>query len=223
MKFIYLTLCLLIYASGSSAQNIRWEVSGRAFASFNSFLLEGRSASPQFQQAGVRVGAAPNMTLDFQLGLWYQTRTDFGQSAILTSGVRSPRGLQACEQRRLTHESSGLEIETLVRLRNSQFSRVHAFMGLGVAYLLSPSLHSYDQDIRTATFTTPNGNTRTIECGFPEGLFKGAEFGLIFAPGVRFRMVHKVHLELESQLRYYPQYNGETTGGLGLGVVYNFY
>lgn len=222
MNRFFVLLALLLGFSCSFGQNIRWELSAQGFSSFNSFAQNYQGKAPQIQHAGVRIGAAFNKFSDLQLAIRQQSRTDYGQSSLLTA-TRSRRAARYCDDRTLAHSSSGLEIETLFRIRNAQFSRIHAFWGAGLAWSLSSDMHGYDPEIELVEIPRRNGGTRTIECGFQEGQFEGAQFAMIFAPGVRVRITHKIHAELETQFRYLPLTTSGGLGGVGLNLVYNFY
>ena len=224
MKNYYLLIGMILglITTHIQGQNIRWEVSGQAMTTYNSIFEQGTPELTSYQSYGLRIGAAPNLSTDIQLAVRYQVRTDYGESTLLTE-TRNPRAAQTCPERRLAHESSGIETELLYRVRASQFSRIHPFFGGGLAFLFNSELNNYNQEIETVTFQTRNGQVRRIACGFPEELFEGSNFALIFAPGLRARITHKFHAELETQFRYFPLRGGNGLGSLGLNLVYNFY
>lgn len=204
-------------------QNIRWELSAQVFSSINALTKPQSAISPQIQYTGLRLGVALNKTSDIQFGLRYQSRVDYVQTSLLTQTRRAPRR-RICPDQAYFLSNSGYEMELQFRIRNNQFSRVHLFWGAGLAWLFAPDIHIYDQRIEQITITRPNGESRILECGIPQGYFEGVELAMIFAPGLRVRLTHRIHTELESQLRYNPMHPlSRPVIGCGLNVVYNFY
>ncbi|MEM7374151.1 MAG: hypothetical protein AAF587_36495 [Bacteroidota bacterium] len=223
MKQLYFLSLFLLPMSLLVGQNIRWELSTQAFSTFNAFSTAREPSAPQVQHVGLRLGAALNKFSDIQLGFRYQSRRDFVETSLLTPTRRPPRR-QLCPPQGHLLASSGYEGELLFRIRNHQFSRVHMFWGAGLAWLYAPDIHDYDQQIQEVEISGRNGNTRIIECGIREGHYEGVSLSMIFSPGVRIRWTHKIHSELETQVRYNPIHQAaKPMLGLGFSMVYNFY
>lgn len=222
MKYIYLLLSLFFLPVFLHAQNIRWELSGQANTTFYPLSGEDKAESLRFQNYGIRIGMAFNKISDIQVGIHHQTRKDYTE-AVLQTESRNPRAGRVCLNRGLTHQSSGIEFEVLYRIRKSQFNRVHSFLGFGVAYLSSSSVHEQQDSVITAEVPRRNGTFQSVECGFEADAFIGSQLALILAPGVRFRITHKLHTELEGQIRYFPMYESYLVVGAGAGLVWNFY
>ena len=223
MKKFFLLTCLFTHLSFIQGQNTRWELSGQFFSTVNPIFERGEPSLTSIRYYGVRVGATPNLSTDIQLGFRYQQRTDYIESILLTpTTIR--RAAQACPRKTLTYESSGFEAELVYRIRSSQFSRLHAFFGGGMAvYIPFQSLHDYDQEIEQIVVSGRNGQVELVECGFPARAFAGSQFAMVFAPGLRLRITHRLHAELETHFRYFPLLGGNGVGGLGLNLVYIFY
>lgn len=220
MKYVSCLCCLICLPILFFGQ-IRYEISGHGYSTFN-ILLGNESDGTQIQNMGIRVGAAVNMWSDVQVGIHYQERQDYATPSLI-SATRFSGASAACANNRLVRTSKTVEMEALFRIRQSQFSRIHTFWGIGIAYAHSPNIHDGD----SATFTTVvrrrNGSPLRLECGFPESPFAGSQFSVILAPGIRARLTHRIHLELESQFRFHPFFRGHLAGGIGANLVYNLY
>lgn len=220
MKHFFNLLCLLCLPILFFGQ-IRYEISGHGYSTFN-ILLNKESEATQIQNLGIRVGAAINMWSDVQVGIHYQERQDYATPSLITA-TRFPGAPEFCANNRLVRTSESVELEALFRLRQSQFSRIHTFWGVGLAYAYSSNIHDGDSTVFSTVVSRRNGSPLELECGFPESPFAGLQVAVILAPGIRARLNHRIHLELESQIRYHPFFRGHVVGGLGANLVYNLY